>query len=497
MQAPVPQYAGEVLVENLPEGLKAADYCAQGLRRMLEACPAINGVQLRMNAEAGVPEEQQTDFYRPLFRAVADCGHPVRLDLRYKGLQPETTKAAHDAGLDLTVSTKFWCEHFGLPYHPTVADEHYRESRYSFGAMLSYPRDYRVVYRLWTVGSQRLLLWGDPEYAKRFAHSCRLGGGEGFEVFAPLSNQGYGDAPGRWEVFADPSYKVGRWDYERYWYFYLAFGRLGYNPATNPEVWRRELRQRFDDAAGDVESAYRSASRILPLITAARMPSASEWRWWPEMETGGPLREYIRTPPSDTAQFYAIRRWEKTPAWYWDDWDATIPGYAEDAAAGKLGGKTTPFDVSRKLLELVQQTEAALERAKTQARDPQSPEFRGTELDLRVLAELARFHAEKTQAAAHLALFETTGEAGRLPVALEHIRAAESAWSRIAGLTDGVYHDDLVFGIAKGSARSRGGQHHSGHWKDRLAEVQADVAEVVRLIAKHGGEGQKLRTYPG
>ena len=229
MQAPVPQYSGKVLAQNLPTGLDAAGYCAAGLKSVLMACPAITGVQFRMNAEAGVSEDQQTEFYRPLFLAVRECGHPVRLDLRYKGLLPATTKAAVDAGLDVTVSTKHWCEHLGLPYHPTVVDRAYRDNRYSFGTMLKRSpgtlaqfgptasdqrersisprgsvdrqpglpaRPYRVTYRLWSVGSQRLLLWGDPDYAAQFVRSCRLGEGEGFEVFAPLTNKGYGNEPG-------------------------------------------------------------------------------------------------------------------------------------------------------------------------------------------------------------------------------------------------------------------------------------------------------------
>src|SRR5436853_4532143 len=102
-----------------------------------------------MNAEAGVSEEKQTEFYRPMFRAIRDCGRPIRLDLRYKGLRPETTQEAIDDKLDVTVSSKFWCEHMGLPYHPTVADPLYRECRYIFGVMLAYPRKYRLLYRLW------------------------------------------------------------------------------------------------------------------------------------------------------------------------------------------------------------------------------------------------------------------------------------------------------------------------------------------------------------
>jgi hypothetical protein len=497
MQAPVPRYSGKVLVENLPEGTQAADYCARGMALVLRACPAIGAVQLRMNAEAGVPEDQQTDFYRPLFRAVRQCGRPVGLDLRYKGLRPETTQAALGEGLAVTISTKFWCEHLGLPYHPTAADSHYRGSRYSFGTLLAYPREYRVVYRLWSVGSQRLLLWGDPEYAARFARSCRLGGGEGFEVFAPLTNKGYGNEPGRWPIFADRAYAVGPWEFERYWFFYLAFGRLGYNPQANPEVWRRELRYRFGAAAADMEKAYRAASQVLPLITATRLPGASEWNWWPEMDTGGGLAEYMHTQPSDPAQFYAIRTWKRTPRWRWEDWDAHIPGYVEDAIAGQVRGKATPADTSRRLLGLAVQTEQALEQARTKGADRKSAEGRSTQVDLEVLAQLARYHAAKTQAATHLAFFELTGAKGRLQPALSSMRTAAAAWQRIAKRTDGVYHDNLVFGITRDSPRSRLGHHHSGHWKDRLAEIQEDVAFLERLQKQHGGDGQRYHTFPG
>src|SRR5262249_54379931 len=139
-QLPVDKYTAKIEVERLPAEKDAADFCSAGLKKILQECPAINGVQLRMNAEAGVSEDKQTEFYRPLFRAISECGHPVRVDLRFKGLRPETTRAAMDLGLDVTVSTKFWCEHLGLPYHPTVADRHYRTDRYGFGSLLRHDR---------------------------------------------------------------------------------------------------------------------------------------------------------------------------------------------------------------------------------------------------------------------------------------------------------------------------------------------------------------------
>ena len=88
-------------------------------------------------------------------------------------VEPATVAAVYYAqGLDVTVSTKFWCEHMGLPFHPTAAEPRYRQSRYSFGAMLAYPRDYHVVYRLWSVGSQRL-----PASLRRVCEEAHLTSG--------------------------------------------------------------------------------------------------------------------------------------------------------------------------------------------------------------------------------------------------------------------------------------------------------------------------------
>ncbi len=84
----------------------------------------------------------------PVRDVIANSGRPVRLDLRFKGLRQQTIDQAVESGVDLTVSTKFWCEHMGLPFHPTVEDKKWRASRYGYGAMLYKPRNYRVVYRL-------------------------------------------------------------------------------------------------------------------------------------------------------------------------------------------------------------------------------------------------------------------------------------------------------------------------------------------------------------
>ena len=485
---------GESDLENYPEGARAVDYNAKALTQLLQAAPAVSGVQFRMNRESGIPEEQQEAFYQLQFDAIKNSGRSIRLDLRYKGLQQQTIDQAVNTGLDVTVSSKYWCEHLGLPYHPTIEDDLYRESRYGYGAMLFHNRNYRVTYRLWNLGSSRLLLWGDPEYARRFVRSATLGGGEGFEVFQPLSMKGFGNEPGVWRIFVDKSFEHYRWEYERYWLNYMLFGRMGYNPDASSEIWQREFRQRFGAAGSHLQEALTSASRVLPLLTATKSFSASIWRYWPEMNTGGPLEAYAVIQPSDYGQFYAIKPWEKAEGWLDEDWASGFSGFVEDAIAGKLQAKWTPIQVSRRLNELADRSLASLKKARRWDANRAGAEYRATALDVQVLAALARYHAEKTIAATHLEFFHVTKEPGRISQALEHIRAAAGHWKRLASLTEGVYHDKLVFG--RGSWFRKIG-HHAGHWKDSLPEVLADVTYLEKLAVEHGAQGQEYRTYPG
>ena len=92
------------------------------------------------------------------------------------------------------------------------------------------------------------------------------------------------------------------------------------------------------------------------------------------------------TPPSDTAQFYAIRPFQPIEGTR-DRWQTDITGYVADAVNGTLRAKWTPFQVAERLRQLSRQTFAFSERGQDTVRDAQSPEFRATELDLSILAE--------------------------------------------------------------------------------------------------------------
>jgi hypothetical protein len=162
------RYANSPHANHLIEGLDdrtQAPYCRDAMKALLQECPSISGVSLRIHGESGVPEGSY-DFWRGVFQAVAGAGRPMRLDLHAKGMDQGTLDAAQATGLPLTLAPKFWAEHLGLPYHqaairPTELPHRakgkgpYAQSegarsflRYGYGDLLRDDRKYGIVYRV-------------------------------------------------------------------------------------------------------------------------------------------------------------------------------------------------------------------------------------------------------------------------------------------------------------------------------------------------------------
>ena len=200
----------------------------------------------------------------------------------------------------------------GLPFHPThINTEDQRNRRHSYADLLRYPQRYRVHWQLWNGGTTRLLLWGDPDYVRRFAASARLYDGDSFEVNEMLATKMLGE-PHDEKPFdiLNPAYRYYDYEFERYWQFYRLWGRLSYNPETPAEVWEHEFTTRFGPQAGPpVSKALQLASQVLPRIVAAsyRYSNFPTTRGWAEMNRQGSLPEYAGEQGSDIQQFLNVR----------------------------------------------------------------------------------------------------------------------------------------------------------------------------------------------
>ncbi len=457
---------------NLVEGLSYQDlfdYCPKALALILKACPNIRGVQFRMNIESGIEEDDQNRFYTGMAKAIRSVGRPIEVDFRAKGLRPETVKSSLALGIRPIVSTKYWREHMGLPFHGTRIDapdkaRSYR--RYGYWDLLSQNRPYDVAYRMWTLGSVKILLWGGLDYARQFARSSRFGGSIGFEVCAPLSQKGFGNwAGGNWRIFSRPDLEYYRWEFERYWAYYLSFGLAGYDPGGPQPVLDAEFRKRFEAAAPAVRSAYDAASWIIPFITATRAVSNSNFGYWPETETGGLTDRYVALGTGDDNRFYHV--------------DEYVAGTLERRVSAKL----TPDSMAERLETWALAIETSMRRASDLLPAPkQGPEYRSTQTDFGVLAALARYHGARLRSAVDYEFFSSSGERQRLRQAIAAYEQAVAHWREIVRLTEGVYYPHMVFNRPPDQI---------GHWKDELPFLEHDwkrLKEIDSLYDEAAGK---------
>ncbi|MFD2794931.1 hypothetical protein ACFS27_15335 [Promicromonospora vindobonensis] len=466
-----------------------AEYCQAALRELLLRCPGIDGVTIRVHYEGGVHEPTH-EFWGTVLAGVREVGRPVEIDMHAKGVDARILDAARATGAPLVVSAKYWAEHWGLPYHQSsvremecarppreglsgVTRNERRFTRYGYGDFLRADRDYGFMFRIWP-GTQRVLLWGDPEQVAGIARATAQVGGRGVELCEPLSFLGrkttgtYGSR----ELYADRDLQLDGDPWTKYAYTYRLWGRLLYDPEAHPSTWLRYLSSRFGRAADDLAAAIGAASRVLPLVTTSHGPSASNNFYWPEMYVNMPLAQHGRS------EHYAFDTPEPGTVGAVSSFDpelfASIDTYADEVLSGRPSGRYTPVDVAEWLEDLVRRADRHLAAAVAACGDAGAPEFRRTTTDVAVLAALGTFFAQKTRAGLDYALYERTHASGHLLDAVEHYRAARDAFVSVVGLTDGVYVPDLAFGD-RASER--------GHWSDRLPAVEQDLAELEAELA--------------
>jgi hypothetical protein len=448
-------------------------YSYAALKKILQLCPAIRSVQMRTNSESGIPNDQQVDFYKNyVFRAIRDAGRPVLLDLRGWVVAGGMVKAAEEIGVPVRLSTKYWAEDLGRPYQPA---ETY--PNYSYLNFLEKPRRYGFYWELWGLGSNRLLLWGNPEYVRRAVSTFGLGGSEGFEIDPPLAQKGFGNAPGKWGVFTESqkSRVFWKWEFERYWLFYKLWGRLSFDPVTPERTWMDELKQRFGPAAADVMDAYANASQVVNEIVAVHLADPNMYIW-PEINPGGLTDAYREVLPSD---------WRYV---------ASIPEAVRNRLEGIPSAKQTAPETAARFDEMARRTEEAVARAAKKI-GAGNREWLSSESDFLTLAGMARYHAHKQRGTYLLTYFDRTGDARALASAKRELQAALAVWERLVKITD-VYPGPMSFG-----------PDDAGHWRDKLPYVRHDLAlvaereDILRRFGKFdaafdfGGPVQKQTRY--
>jgi len=462
-------------------------YCRAAVRALLQALPAVSGVTFRIHGESGV-EEGSYDFWKSVFEGVATCGRKVEIDMHAKGMDQTMLDLAVATRLPIKVSPKYWAEHMGMPYHQADIRELERPKpgreasglmkfssgsrsflRYGYGDLLREDRKWGVLHRIWP-GTQRLLLWADPVTAAAHARAFSFCSSDGVEIMEPLGFKGRRGSgiKGDRAAYADASLRP-RWDWEKYVYGHRVWGRLLYNPESDPDAWRRYLSRQFGAGAPAVEAALGNASRILPIVTTAHGASAGNNTYWPEVylnqsmidaEHPGPYRDspvprvFGNVSPLDPQLF------------------SRINDFAEELLKGERGAKYSPVEVAQWIEDYAAAATKHLAQADARASGKDRPEYRRLAIDVAIQAGVGRFFGAKFRAGVLYRIYEQTGSRTALEEALKQYRAARASFAELADRGK-VYVRDITVG-----------EHPQlrGHWLDRLPAMDADIAALAKKL---------------
>ena len=476
------------VIEGLTPENHAA-YSREALAALLKVCPDISGVTLRTHGESGV-REGSYDFWRTVFQGVPLSGRKVELDLHPKGLDQKLIDAALATGMPVKLSPKYWAEHMGLPYqqsairelempHENVnAGSFYSLStgsriftRYGYADFLREDRPYTFIYRIWP-GSHRFLLWGDPVSTAAHARAFRFCGSNGSELYEPLSFKGRRGSglPGGRCAYADASLNP-RYDWEKYLYTYRVWGRLLYNPDADPDVWRGFLRKQFTSSASAVENALAAATRIIPLVTTAHLPSAANDTYHPENYTNQSIIDPAKPSPyGDTPAPKIFGNVSPLDPQLF----ARVNDFVAELLKDERSGKYSPIEVAQWLEDLAATAAKQLAEAEKLG-NKSTPEFRRMAADVNIAAGLGRFYAAKLRSATLYAIHEHSGNREALGQALKKYREARDIWSQFAQEASRVYVSDITYGPRP---------NQRGHWSARLAAIDDDIATMADLARR-------------
>jgi hypothetical protein len=279
----------------------------------------------------------------------------------------------------------------------------------------------------------------------------------------PLTARGRrGTGTGTRDGYLDDPWPPNR-DWEKYEPWYRTSGRTLYDPSAAADA--------FDETFGEGESArsladaLAVASRILPLVTTAYLPSAACDAYWPEIYWNQPMVEPPeRDPYFDTAEPATFQHASPLDPQLF----STMAEFAGELLDGEVGARISPAEVAGWLEGFARDGEVGA----VAVSDDASPLVRWTAHDVRMLSGLGRFFAEKLRAGILYALYEQTRDARALREAVSRYRGARDAWAGVVDLAAGVYQDDL-------SASDRFDER--GQWSDRLEGIDADIARMAGL----------------
>ncbi len=290
--------------------------------------------------------------------------------------------------------------------------------------------------------------WGSPDYVRAYiTHMPDMSKVAGYNI----GPDGY--TWGREFVSTEPD-SPRKAIIDKMWYSFMLWGRLGYEPTLPNSEFQAILHARFPEVpVGKLYSGWASVSMVIPLVTRFYF-GANDFQWYPE----ACWSHVTRASGFQTVQDFIKPRWAPMNA-NEDGETPRLMSVKEFVDGDAPNGRLTPLQVAN---ELQRYADAGIGNVDGLS-SGESKELRLTLGDIKAMAWLGRYYAEKIRGAVFLYRYQKSGDMTAYQDATSHLKTASADWSEYAGIWSKQYVGQVL---------------------DRLGTTRVDIKAIQEFVDK-------------
>jgi hypothetical protein len=268
--------------------------------------------------------------------------------------------------------------------------------------------------------------WGDPEFVRAY-----LRGMPGPDLLAGFYMGPDGYTWGREFISTEPD-SPRQLVIKKQWYSFMLWGRLSFDPTLPNTLFERTLAVRYPEAPADkLFAAFKASSRIIPEINRFFWTGGgNDLAWFPEACLSHPKHH----------GFYTVKDFI-TGTTAPSSGILNIQEYTHAVGRNALPSGITPLQVAAQLRLYASQ---ALKLLDTMPPAGANKELRQTMGDLRAMAYLGDYYADKIMGATELAAFEAYGDQKSKESSVQYLRSAVKDWKKYAAIATRQYRPQLL-----------------------------------------------------